>query len=270
MKIATSNIALTALNHGDELASLPALGIEAVEIAPSRVWHDTWKGLGGAEVTAYRNQIEGAGLSVVGLHSLFFDHPELGLFKDQDTRAQTMEYMVHLSALCRDLGGRTLIYGGGRMRGDIPAAEARAKAISFMGELCQRIEDHGTIYCFEPLGPAGTDFINSALEALDIVEAVNHPAFAVQLDAKALFENDEMDFRVFEAVESRLVHFHANEPGLGVIGTSGKVDHAALGQYLRRTGYQGYVSIEQRQIDPDDALGPLGDSARAVKEFYHD
>lgn len=270
MKIAASNIALTAFNHADELASLPALGIEAVEVAPSRVWHDTWRGLAGTQVAAYRKQIEGAGLAVVGLHSLFYDHSALGLFKDRGIRAQTMDYMAHLSAVCRDLGGRTLIYGGGRTRGDVPAADARAEAIDFMGELCRRIEGHGTCYCFEPLGPNDTDFINSAFDSLDIVNAVNHDALAVQLDAKALAENDEAVLGAFEAVEARLVHYHANEPGLGVIGASGDVDHAALGQYLRRVGYRGYVSIEQRQIDPDDALGPLGDSARAVKDFYHD
>ena len=179
-----SNIALTAYRHGDELGRLAELGLGGIEVAPSRIWHDTWHELAAADVSAYRQAIENAGLSVVGLHALFYDHPELGLFRGEDGRRQTLDFLEHLSAVCRDLGGRTLIWGGGRRRDAVPADAAETEAIAFMAELCRRIADHGTCMCFEPLGPGDTDFINSALEALAIVEAVDHPALAVQLDAK--------------------------------------------------------------------------------------
>ena len=244
------------------------MGIEAVEVAPSRVWRDTWRGLTANDVAEYRRTIEKAGLSVVGLHSLFFDHPDLGLFKNAEARAESLDFLEHLSGVCRDLGGRILIWGGGRRRGDIPAEEAYSEAVEFMGELTQRIEGHGTCFCFEPLGPKDTDFINSALESLRIVEAVDHPALAVQLDAKALAENGEIEAGVFSAVAARLVHFHANEPGLTVVGSTGQVDHAALGALLREIGYDGYVSIEQRQLNENQPLDDVEQSAAALRRFY--
>ncbi len=268
MKFAVSNIALTAYDHADDFGPLAAMGLSGLEVAPSRVWRDTWHGLTSVEVNDYRRAFEKAGLSVVGLHSLFFDHPDLGLFKDQATRAASMDFLEHLSAMCRDLGGRTLIYGGGRKRGDLPAEEARIEAIDFFGELSLRIANHGTCFCFEPLGPADSDFINSALESLDIVNEVASPTLAVQLDAKALVENDEAVAETFEAVKDRLVHFHANEPGLGVLGSSGAVDHAAFGKMLKDTGYDGFVSIEQRMLDGEDPLKNIETSAQHLKECY--
>ena len=244
-KLAVSNIALSAHDHAAELGCLLEFGLAGVEVAPSRVWRDTWHGLKPAMVRAYRRDVEDAGLSVVGLHSLFYDHPELGLFRDAETRARSLDFLVHLSAVCRDLGGRTLIWGGGRRRGDVPEAAALIEAQAFMADLCRRVEGHGTCFCFEPLGPDETDFINSAFDALAIVKAVGHPGLRMQLDAKALFANDEATNEPFKAAAPHLVHFHANEPGLAVFGSRGG-GHAALGGMLRKIAYKGFVSIEQK------------------------
>ena len=268
MKAALSNIALPAFDHGRELAALRGMGIEGLEVAPSRAWRHAWRELRPAQVEAYRRQVEDAGLGVIGLHSLFYDQPDLGLFKDRETRRETLDFMEHLSRLCRDLGGRTLIYGGGRKRGDWALEDATREATDFFFELCPRIEDHGTIFCFEPLGPEDSDFINSVLDSVRIVEAVNSPSLKVQLDAKALVENDEVGQAAFEAARPNLVHFHANEPGLGVLGSSGRVDHGAMGRLLRSIGYDGYVSIEQRQLSPDAPLADVATSAAVLKEYY--
>ncbi len=268
MKYAISNIALTAYDHADELARLPELGLEGLEVAPSRVWRDTWKGLTASEVTAYRKQVEDAGLKVVGLHSMLFDHPELGLFRDRETRSRTIDFMAHLSTVCRDLGGRTLIYGKGRQRGQVPLKEATEEAVSFLQELFIRIEGHGTCFCFEPLGTRHTDFINSADESLEIVQLLNHPSLEVQLDAKALIDNNEAEAATFKAVAEHLIHFHANETDLGVLGTSGNVDHQFMGRMLLDIGYDGYVSIEQRMLNQNDPLADVSASVAVLRQSY--
>ncbi|NQU61382.1 MAG: sugar phosphate isomerase/epimerase [Rhodospirillales bacterium] len=268
MRFAVSNIALPAFDHGQELGRLSDLGLEAVEVAPSRVWPDTWKGLTADQVADYRRQIEDAGLGVVGLHSLFFDQPSLGLFKEPAARAESLDFLEHLSKVCRDLGGRTLIYGGGRKRGMVPEPEARAEAVAFFGELTKRTEPHGTCFCFEPLGPKDSDFINSALDSLSIAKEIDSPALGVQLDAKALVENEEARKETFDAVKEMLVHFHANEPGLDVLGTSGKIDHEFFGTALHEIGYDGYVSIEQRMANEDDPLADIEKSAQVLRKAY--
>ncbi|MEX2311854.1 MAG: sugar phosphate isomerase/epimerase family protein, partial [Rhodospirillales bacterium] len=254
--------------HDAHLAGLRELGLDALEVAPSRRWPDTWKGLSSVAVNEYRHEIEDAGLKVVGLHSLLFDHPELQLFGDDNAVAQTLDFMVHLSGVCRDLGGKTLIWGGGRKRGNIPLDLAFERALTFMTKLVGRIADHGTCFCFEPLGPNDADFINRLEDAKRIVDAVDHTALRLQLDAKALVENNEATLKTFETAAPSLVHFHANEPGLGVLGTSGKIDHGALGSMLRSISYTGYVSAEQRMLNVEDPLADIAQSLRVLQSCY--
>ncbi len=268
VKYAISNIALSAFTHDVELNQLREMGFRGLEIAPSRVWHDTWKGLSAAEVSVYRTTVERAGLQAVGLHSLFYDHPDLGLFKNAEGRQHSLDFLVHLSAVCRDLGGKTLVWGGGRRRGATPIEEATREAINFMSDLCRRVEGHGTCFCFEPLGPNDSDFINSAYDALKIVKEIDHASLRVQLDAKALVENDEVELETFQNVEKYLVHFHVNEPGLNVLGSSGEIDHAALSSHLKAIKYNGYLSLEQRQVDPKATIENIRQSAGELKKSY--
>ena len=137
-----------------------------------------------------------------------------------------------------------------------------------MDDLTTSISGHGTCFCFEPLGPADSDFINSVHDSIRIVEAVNHPALRVQLDAKALVENDEVTLDVFSAAAPYLTHFHANEPGLGVLGSSGTIPHQMLGDHLRKIKYDGYVSIEQRMFNTANPMTDVEASADVLKKCY--
>lgn len=269
MHFAVSNIALPAYDHGKELAALPALGLSGLEVAPSRVWSDTFDGLKSADVTSYRNQVEDAGLQIIGLHSLFYDHPELGLFKDADGRKRSLDFLVHLSAVCRDLGGRTLIWGGGRKRGATASEAAYEEAARFMQDLCRRIDGHGTVFCFEPLGPADTDFINTVFDAIRVINDVNHPALALQLDAKALVENDELRLDTFLAASESesLIHVHVNQPGLQCLD-DGPVDHKKMGDFLQKIGYDAWVSIEQRLLNEAAPLSDVKRSMNVVTSCY--
>ena len=268
MKHAISNIALPAYRHESELSRLKDIGVDGLEVAPSRVWQDTWLRLSIGEVSAYRRQVDAAGLEIVGLHSLLFDHRELELFGEPSARRDLLEFFVHLSAVCRDLGGRTLIWGGGRRRGNVSGPDAERRTIDFFNALADRIESHGTCYCIEPLGPADTDFVHSVLDSKRIVDAVNRPALKIQIDAKALVANNEMTLKPFVSAGADLVHYHANEPGFDSLGASGTVDHVSAGEYLRAVGYDGYVSIEQKLIESDHPLDPIRKSVAVLKEAY--
>ena len=268
MKLGLSNIALSPYSHLNELSKLSEMGFSGLEVAPSRVWRDTWSGLSSESIELYRRETEVAGLSIVGLHSLFYDHPDLGMFSTGDIRSQTLNYLVHLSKVCRDLGGVTLIYGGGRWRGDIPKKNAFTIAGEFITDLITRVEKHGTVFCFEPLAECDSDFINSAYESIDLVSKVNHKSFKVQLDAKALVANNELSPKVFQAAKHFLAHVHLNEPDLGILGCSGTIDNSAIAGFLKDIQYDGYVSLEQKKILEDRTFEPIEASMKILREYY--
>ncbi len=265
---AISNIALPAFDHTEAFPKLADMGYVGIEVAPSRIWRDTWRGLGSQDVAAYRKAIEDAGLTVVGLHSLVFDHPELQLFGDAASVSATLDFMAHLSGVCRDLGGHTLIWGGGRKRGNVGAEEAFARAVDFMQTLCERTAEHGTVFCFEPLGPNDSDFVNGLDEARAIMNAVGCGNLRLQVDAKALVENGEVEQAVFDDARDHLVHVHANEPGLDVLGRSGQIDHAMIGKMLADIGYAGYVSAEQRMLSETDYMNDARESYETLRRYY--
>ena len=40
----------------------------------------------------------------------------------------------------------------------------------------------GVSLCMEPLGPSETDFINTAADGIELIEAINHKNFRLHLD----------------------------------------------------------------------------------------
>ncbi len=270
MKLAASNIGLTAYDHLDDFHDLAGMGLTGLEVSPSRAWEDWWHGLKPAMVDIYRRTAESAGLQIVGLHTLFWQQPDLGLFRGSDARAQTLDYLTHMSRLCADLGGRSLVFGSGRarMRGDLSLDDAITETIRFFSELATRIEGHGTYFAFEALGEQDSDFLNSVTETLRVVEGLGSPIMKTHLDAKALVQAGEVNAESFALAQATAVHFHANEPDLGVLSRDGEVDHATMGDLLRGIGYDGFVSIEQRTVNEDDPLSDLARSAAVLKECY--
>lgn len=243
MKAAASVIALPRYGHRALLPALPGLGLAGVEVAPGWVWDDPWAA---ADVDAYRRAVEGAGLQVIGLHRLLDGRPDLNVLAGGDGRRAVVEALAHLSALCRDLGGRTLVLGAGRRREGMPVKAAWQALRAFAEELLPRIETHGTVLCLEPLGPGEGDFCTLARECTLLADALEHPALGLQMNSKAQAENNDRGHVPFHAVRGRLDLFAVCEPGYVVAGTSGLIDHDDVRRHLRTIRYDGWVSLTQR------------------------
>ncbi|MBI5197157.1 MAG: sugar phosphate isomerase/epimerase [Nitrospirae bacterium] len=256
--------------HEEKLHGVASMGFEGLEVAPSRVWRKTDEGLAFSEVQAYRKKVESAGLRVVGLHSLTFDHPELALFESEELRGGLLSFLIHMAKICIDLGGYSLVFGSpqSRRRGAMDADEARRIAMDFFSELAARTDSLPVAFCLEPLSPAETDFVCSARSAIAMAVEIEHPNFRVQLDAKSLCACAEMDEDLFREAAPYLVHFHANDPGLVELGSTGKMNHGHLGSLLRGVGYTGYVSLEQKMLSERQPLEPLRRSVSVMKECY--
>jgi sugar phosphate isomerase/epimerase len=171
--------------------------------------------------------------------------PDLGLFDLPGMGGRAIEYLTQLSAICRDLGGKTLILGP-RWKKRLTDRLAWMQARVFLELLLPRIETHGTVLCFNQLGPGEGDFCTTARECYMFVNAIDHPAFGLHLSAAGLAANGENGHASFAAVRGRLEHFHADEPDFAAPGSSGKIDHADMRRHLAAISYDGWVSLVQR------------------------
>ncbi len=269
MKLSFSNIALDSFDHIDELYTLRDIGFEGLEVAPSKVWQDVVN-VTFSDVQNYRKNVESTGLKIIGLHSLFWDQPNLGLFKNKETRKNTSEFLLHLSKLCSDLGGYFLVFGSpqAREKGNLTIKEADTIAVDFFLEISSKIENHGTCIIIEALGKDESDYINSLDHALRITEKINRKEFLSHVDAKAVFSANEQNLEIFNKLQKTLKHCHANDPGLGILGETGKVDHQLFSSLLKKIKYNGFVTAEQRMVDNNDLITPLQKSYALMQKYY--
>ena len=266
MRLAFSNLALPAFDHLNLLPELRTLGIEGLEIAPDHTWPhpDFGEGFSAQQVGRFSDAAQSAELKIIGLHALLGGRPELGIFEDTETRHHTVEHLVHLSQVCRDLGGRTLILDA-RWARSIPTREAWLQCRAFLERLLPRIEDHGTVLCFAPLAPSEGDFCRLARECLMLANALDHSSFGLHLAAAALAANGETGHQHFAARRGRLDHVHIDEPGLVPLGFSGAVDHPDMRRHLSAISYDGWLSIVQRH----DSVVPAHEAILAAVRGFN-
>jgi sugar phosphate isomerase/epimerase len=269
MRLAFSNLTLPAFDHLHYLPDIRAFGVEGVEIAPDHTFRRPYfgKGYNPREIATYGQATRLAGLEIVGLHALLGGRPEFDMFDDADTRHHTLRHLVHLSEICRDLGGRTLILESRWARG-LERREAFLQCRAFLEKLLPKIEEHGTVLCFAPLSPEEGDFCRLAPELFMLAAALDHSSFGLHLATAALAANGETGHRNFAARRGRLDHVHIDEPGRVALGVSGKVDHADMRRHLSAISYTGWCSVVQRLPPGVSPTEHVFRSARGFKAIY--
>jgi sugar phosphate isomerase/epimerase len=269
LNLSISNIALPAMAHAEYFPALKKLGFSKVEVAPSRRWINTWHELTSSEIRDYHHEIKIAGLEVCGLHSLFFDHPELSIFGSLEIKKQTSKFLLHLSKVCRDMGGKTLIFGSpsARNRDQLSKGNAFKQACDFLSELCLKIEPHNTVLCVEPLSRQDSNFLNTVQESLCLVKTVKSPALKLQIDLRAMVASNEITQSMVSDISPFLCHVHVNASDLGILKADDVRHCENLVKLLHENSYCGSLSLEQKMVTPEDVLTPIKISASLIKNI---
>ncbi|MFO1457917.1 MAG: sugar phosphate isomerase/epimerase family protein [Verrucomicrobiota bacterium] len=221
-------------------------GYDAVEIAPF-TFAPLVTGISQAARTEIRGGAEAAGIAVAGIHwvlayteGFHVNHP------DPAIRDRTSEYLSEAVDFCADVGGRTLVFGSPKRRDLLPGVGFE-QAVRWTRETfaaaVRRGESRGVTLCLEPLSPAETNFLNTAEEAIAVVELVASPAFQIMLDVKAMCSEAVSIPEIIQKSRGRFAYFHANDVNLKGPGF-GTVDYRPIAAALRASGYDGTVSVE--------------------------
>src|SRR5260370_41371922 len=102
MNLAVSNIAWPAGLDAAVYPMLAANGIQAVEIAPTRIWPH-WQGITAGAVRVVRRTVEDAGLRVSSLQSILFQKPEWQLL------GAGREALYRHLCFCADLDRKSVV-----------------------------------------------------------------------------------------------------------------------------------------------------------------
>mgnify|MGYP006271773233 CR=1 FL=1 len=223
-----------------------ACGYEGLEVAPYTL-APLVTDLSTERRGEIRRTIARAGLDCVGLHWLLAHtegfhvaHP------DADVRRRTVEYLGDAARLCRDLGGRVLVFGSPQRRSRLPGvslAEAEDHLREVFSALVPVLETTDTVVALEPLSTAETDVLTTAADACRLIERIGSPHVRLHLDVKAMASEEAPIPDIIHASAAHLEHFHANDTNLQGPGF-GAVDFVPIFRALDDVRYGGWVSVE--------------------------
>ena len=237
----------------ETIRAVAALGFQGIEIAPFTIEPDV-NDISDGRRREIRRVAEGEGIQIIGLHWLLVSPEGLHLTSpDAGVRERTTEYLQSLARFCADLGGQVMVLGSPKQR-NIPegesATEARARAIGTLAgaaDVCGRCGVH---LLLEALHPNETNFLQTIEDVLVVIEKIDHPNVGFMLDCKAMSGMPRGIIGTIEQYGATAGHFHANDPS-GAGPGMGNLEFGPVLEALRSSGYEGWVSSEPFQYEPD-------------------
>jgi sugar phosphate isomerase/epimerase len=253
MKFAICNELFENWDVPDVFHFVSDVGYDGVEIAPFTL-AESAEEFSAAERAQLRRDADQCNIEIVGLHWLLASPAGLHItHPDESVRERTAAYLIELVRCCADLGGEVMVFGSPKQRNILPgvsAEQARDNAIAAFRKVLPVAAERDVTICLEPLTPDETDFVNTAAEAVEIIDTIGHPNFQLHLDVKAMCSENKPIPDIIRAYASHLRHFHANDPNRRGPGF-GQVDFAPIMAALNEVGYDGYVSVEVFDFSPD-------------------
>ena len=110
-------------------------------------------------------------------------------------------------------------------------------------ELADYAAERNVTLCVEAVNRFETSFINTASQAIELVDRVAHPAFQMVLDTFHMNIEEKSIGNAIRAAGPRLHHLHAGENDRGTLG-EGHLPWSDVATALRDINYNGPVVIE--------------------------
>ena len=253
MKLAVCNEFFEGWEIGRVFDYAAQIGCDGVEIAPFTL-AESVQGISSGSRRDIRRAAEAAGVEIVGLHwllvtpaGLYINHP------DRQVWQRTQDYVKALIDFCGDLGGSVMIHGSPQQRNiqeGWNTDDCFARAVELFAGCSDLMADRGVTYCIEPLTDQETNFVTGVAEALKLVEAVGHPNFQTMVDCRAAASEVRSHSEVIVQAGNAMRHVHVNDPNLRGPGF-GELQFAPILKALQDLRYNGYVSVEVFDFEPD-------------------
>ena len=249
MKLAVSNIAWT---EADDAAALPRLrdaGVEALEVAPGRVFADALNATI-ADAEKIGGQFANAGLPIGSMQSLLFGRPELTLFGSGQDQQELLAHLTQIISLAGALGCGPLVFGSpkNRLRGDRSFLEAADEATPILKLIGDIAVQHGCTFCLEANASGyGCDFMTVLGEASAVAAKSEHPGVAQVVDTGNMMMAGETPAAV-EPVIAGVRHLHISAPNLGPVAEHKTFIEDVIARAIS-AGYDATITVEMRPID---------------------
>ena len=267
MKLAVSNIAWPPALDGEVSITLRRLGVQALEVAPTRLWLD-WRDADPAAAQSIRRSFSEAGFQVPSLQAILFAKPDCKLFGTGEEQRNLVNHLFLCADLAVALGAANLVFGApkNRDRESMSSSDAFTRAAALFREVAPYYAARNVCLCLEA-NPTqyGCTFITDSHEAAALVRTVASPGFQLHLDTACMFLAGENIPESLRAHRDILHHFHVSEPNLGSFQLP-VIDHAAIAAALHSLPYDGWISLEMREAE--QPVAALTEAVQFVQAIY--
>jgi sugar phosphate isomerase/epimerase len=273
VKLSISNIGWDSQYDAKVYDLMRKYGFSGIEIAPT-VWvpqlpYEMWNVRRAKKIA--EDLKKRYGFAVSSMQSILFGHSEK-LFGDEAERKALYDYMVSAIDYASAIGCGNLVFGCPRNRcipEDWRSKPQNARAIEF--DFFQKLGDYahakGTVLAMEANPPIyNTNYINTTVQALKLVEAMDSEGFLVNLDVGTMIENGESPALLKGHVQ-QIHHVHISEPQLMPIQK--RTLHRQLAELLAEGNYRGFISIEVGKNNlGEEPLAELENMMQYVSEIF--
>ncbi len=271
LKLAVSNIGWNPSEEGRIKELLLEMKVKGIEVSPDRLFNKKLE-FDDNKIIQYRNFWRKSNIDLVSMQGILFSKDNLEIFKSEENRRDTIAYLKRIISVSEKLGVKVVMFGSpkNRKRKGLAAEEADAIAIPSFRELAKCAYGKGMYFCIEHNPKEyGSDYVETASEALILAKKVNHPGFGINIDTGALVLSGDASETIIRC-GNYIKHFHISQPYLSSVENIDENVHKYFASALRKIKYKGWVSIEmERSKDPRESnIERIKNSIRTVKRVY--
>jgi D-psicose/D-tagatose/L-ribulose 3-epimerase len=246
--------------HDPILEQLKAMGFDAVEV-PIFDTSNTkpYERLG--------QRLKSLGLGATGVTVMT---PEANpISADPAIRAKAVEHLDRVLE-CGQAFGCEILCGPthsaiGFFSGQGPTADEFQYGVETMRLVGDKAQGRKIKLALEYLNRFENYFLTTASGASKFVKTVNHPSIRMMYDSFHAHIEEKDQARAIETCASEIIHVHVSENDRGTPGT-GQVNWSGYFSALKKTGYDGYYTIEAFGL----ALPALAAATRVWRRLFDD
>jgi D-psicose/D-tagatose/L-ribulose 3-epimerase len=217
---------------------------------------------GEIDLNAARRALDDAGLAVVLAARVNLQRNLAS--EDRTAHDAGIDYLRYAADCAAALGakivggpltGNPLVFAG---RPPAPVEESerlarKERCVTGLQKAGQYAALIGIELAVEPLNRFESDVLCTTQQAIELLDAVDHPAIGLMLDTFHMHMEEASIPEAIRLAGSRTIHFQANENHRGFLGT-GSTDWVEVCRALHDVGYAGPISLEPFRRN-DDRFG---------------
>lgn len=151
----------------------------------------------------------------------------------------------------------------GVFSGNGPTEDEKKRATEVLRQAAEHAKTVNVRIAIEYLNRFESYFLTTALDAVALVRAVNHPNFAMMYDSFHANIEEKDPVAAFTVASPHVIHFHISEHDRGTPG-SGHVPWRDYFKALRKANFDGWLTIEAF----GRALPELAAATRVWRDFF--